>query len=115
MDLPLTDDAEEASDYGSDFSIPGEEELLRGSLEPTADLDNPNLDPDLQIKDIEDNEGPKGIKIPIRLLASQQEAPSLNAPEAPESSTKRVRIEENPVQRGVTSKSWSSAGFLTHR
>lgn len=60
--------------------MPDEEGLLKGSLENAEDLD------------IEDHEGPKGIEIPIGLLAFQQEARSFEALEVPVSSARKIPI-----------------------
>ncbi|KAL9101267.1 MAG: hypothetical protein Q9163_003465 [Psora crenata] len=65
--------ADEVSDYGSDFT-PDEEEILVGLLQQGLEVDNPNLDPDLQVKNIADNEGPCVAGIPS-LLGNEQPHP----------------------------------------
>ena len=57
---------DEASEYGSDFT-PDEEEILKGFLQEPSRLgiaDNPIRDLELQLEDVEDNEGPYGVKLP---------------------------------------------------
>ncbi|KAK4695785.1 exonuclease V, partial [Lecanoromycetidae sp. Uapishka_2] len=67
MAEPVTDQHDSLSEYGSDFT-PDEEELLSGLLQQVPDQgDNPNTDPNRQLGDIEDDEGPRGARIPRRL------------------------------------------------
>ena len=56
-------DADAVSDYGSDFTAE-EESLLDGLIHAGLATDNPNQDPDIQLKTIEDDEIPQQIKIP---------------------------------------------------
>ncbi|CAD6584099.1 MAG: hypothetical protein ASARMPRED_001595 [Alectoria sarmentosa] len=64
MDMPVTDQQDGFSDYGSDFT-PDEEEILNALLHPKQD-DGPNTDPDLLLKNIEDEQGPRGARVPHR-------------------------------------------------
>lgn len=66
MDMPVTDQQDGFSEYGSDFT-PDEEEILNALLQqPPEQDDGPNTDPDLLLKDIEDEKGPRGARIPCR-------------------------------------------------
>ena len=52
------------SDYGSDFT-PDEEEILNALLHPAPEQeDNPNSDSNLVLKDIEDEQGHRGARVP---------------------------------------------------
>ena len=64
MDMPVTDQQDGFSDYGSDFT-PDEEEILNALLHPKQD-DGPNTDPDLLLKNIEDEQGPRCARVPHR-------------------------------------------------
>lgn len=59
--------AEIGSDYGSEFS-PEEESLLDELLHAAPQLDNPNSDPDLQVKEAEHDESSQSIKLPRWIL-----------------------------------------------
>lgn len=76
------------SDYGSDFT-PDEEEILRGFL-PQAPLepDNPITDPDLLLKDIEDERTPRGAR--TRMLGYEPHSVSTFSMEK-----KRVTIQDD--------------------
>ena len=80
------------SDYGSDFT-PDEEEILNGLLDQGPNVDNPNLDPEIQLENVEDDQGCQGIKIPRRVWSQHEEA--------------RARIEVDGNQRNIAGKSWS--------
>ena len=63
MEVITIDQPGEYSDYGSDFT-PDEEEILTGLLRQTPqEPDNPITDPDLQLKDIEDEITPRGARV----------------------------------------------------
>lgn len=68
-------EVEIASDYGSDFT-PDEEEILQSLLQqaPAASLTE---ELDLVLKDVEDHEGPRGIRIP-HFHIKHQRHPSSN-------------------------------------
>lgn len=68
MDVAITDQHDRVSDYGSDFT-PDEEEIL-SILLPTAPK-YPITDPDLVVKDIGDDEGPRGARV-LRRLGHEQ-------------------------------------------
>lgn len=71
MEVPAADQHDGLSDYGSDFT-PDEEEILKGLLQRVPDNgDNPTTDPDQRLKDIEDNEGPRGMRMPRRFGREQ--------------------------------------------
>lgn len=56
---------DEFSDYGSDFT-PDEEEILKGLLQQAPlESDNPIADPDLLLKDIEDERTPRGARVRV--------------------------------------------------
>ena len=75
MDIPVTDQHDGFSDYGSDFT-PDEEEILNALLHIPED-NGPNRDPDLLLKDIEGEEGPRGARVPRREGQQRPEYPSL--------------------------------------
>lgn len=78
MDMPITDQQDGFSDYGSDFT-PDEEEILNALLHQTTEQDDgPNRDPDLLLKDIEDEKGPRGAKVPRRQGQQSQDSPPLS-------------------------------------
>lgn len=59
--------ADEASEYGSDFTA-DEEDILNGLLQGPSMLevvDNPIIFPELQSEDVENEAGAHGVKIPI--------------------------------------------------
>ena len=61
MDGAIFEQQDGISDYGSEFT-PDEEEILNGLLQQVpAEL---VTDSDLLLKDIEDNEGPRGARVP---------------------------------------------------
>lgn len=63
MGVSVAEQQESFSDYGSDFT-PDEEEILTGLLQRAPlEPDNPITDPDLQLKDIEDEATPKGARV----------------------------------------------------
>ena len=63
MDVIVTEQQDGLSDYGSDFT-PDEEEILKGLLQqPPREPDNPITDPDLQLKDIDDEAIPKRARV----------------------------------------------------
>lgn len=66
MDIALTGQQDEFSDYGSEFS-PDEEEILNGLLHHNSKQDDgPIRDPDLILQDIEHEKGPRGARVPHR-------------------------------------------------
>ena len=74
MDMYVTNPQDGFSDYGSDFT-PDEEEILNALLQQTLEQDDgPNTDPDLLLKDIEDEYGPRGAKVPHRQGQQSQHA-----------------------------------------
>ena len=75
MDIPVTDQHDGFSDYGSDFSA-GEEEIINGLLHQNPEQDD---DPtrDLLLQDIEHEKGPRGAKVPCRQYQQNQEQPLL--------------------------------------
>ena len=75
--MPVTDQQDGISDYGSDFT-PDEEEILNALLyqAPQQD-DGPNRDPDLLLKDIKDEEGPRGARVFRRQGQQFQDHPPL--------------------------------------
>ena len=65
------------SDYGSDFS-PDEEEILNALLHPVPEQDdNPNSDSNLVLKDIEDEQGHRGARVPYSHGQQSQAHPPL--------------------------------------
>ena len=73
MDTPVIGLQDDLSNYGSDFSS-GDEEILKAILRQTSGKDDgPNRDPDLLLKDIEDQEGPRGARVFRRQDQSSQE------------------------------------------
>ena len=79
MDMPVTDQQDGLSDYGSDFT-PDEEEILNALLQQAPEQvqdDGPNGDPDLLLKGIENEKGPRGAKVPRRQGQQSEEHPSL--------------------------------------
>lgn len=79
MDIPVTDQQDGISDYGSDFS-PEEEEILNVLLHQTPEQvqdEGPNGDPDLLLKGIGNEEGPRGAKVPRRQGQKSKEYSSL--------------------------------------
>lgn len=89
------DHQEVTSDYGSDFT-PDEEEILNRLLLRGPEPDNPNTDPDLLFKDIEDNEGPRGAILPRRLGREQwssQGHPMQNSQAPPQHKFAKVPIQ----------------------
>lgn len=73
MDVIVTDQQDVFSDYGSDFT-PDEEEILNALLHHTSEQDDsPNTDPNLLLKDIEDEERPRGARVPHRQGQQSQE------------------------------------------
>ncbi len=76
------------SDYGSDFT-PDEEEILRSLLQRAPpEQDNPITDPDLLLKDIEDERTPRGAR--VRMLGYEPHSmPNLTLVE------KRVTIQND--------------------
>ena len=82
MEVAITDQQAEFSDYGSDFT-PDEEEILTGLLQQAPqEPDNPITDPDLQLKDIEDEVTPRGA----RVRALEYELRALPTPTKPKKS-----------------------------
>ena len=69
------------SDYGSDFT-PDEEEILNALLYPVPEQDdNPNSDSNLVLKDIEDEQGCRGARVPYSHSQQSQAYPLLPVPE----------------------------------
>ena len=68
MELSVTDQDDGLSDYGSDFTA-DEEEILKGLLEqvPSHESNLPEASSSLQLRDIEDDENPRGAKVLRRL------------------------------------------------
>ena len=68
MEVAVTDQDDGLSDYGSDFTA-DEEEILKGLLEqaPAHEANIPEASPSLQLRDIEDDESPRGAKVLRRL------------------------------------------------
>ena len=73
MDVSVTDQNDGLSDYGSDFTA-DEEEILKGLLEqvPSHEANLPEASPNLQLRDIEDDENPRGAKVLRRLVYERQ-------------------------------------------
>lgn len=85
----LVPQQDEFSDYGSDFSdfTPDEEQKLKSLLQQAPlQPDNPITDPDLQIKDLEDETTPRGVK--VRTLGYEPQTVS-----TPTKEKKRVTIQ----------------------
>lgn len=102
MDVLVADHNDGLSDYGSDFS-PDEEVILNGLLQQVPDQgDNPNTDPDQQLKDIEGNEGPSGVRVPRRL--GREQHANHHPPQTPEK--RRVTIQfdgdTTPTKNGMS-------------
>ncbi len=77
MEMPVIGQQDGSSDYGSDFT-PDEEEILKSLLPQTLEQDDgPNRDPDLLLKDIEDEEGPRGARVLRRQGWQSQKSPPL--------------------------------------
>ena len=77
MDTPVTGQGG-LSDYGSDFST-DEEEILNALLHETSEQGNDSKrDPDLILKDIEDEENPRGAKVLRRQCQQSQDHPQLS-------------------------------------
>ena len=80
MDMPGSVQLDAFSDYGSDFA-PDEEEILDALLHQTAEQDDqhdaPSRDPDLLLKDIEGEKGPRGARVPRRQGQQSQDCPPL--------------------------------------
>ena len=73
MDEPVSGLQDDLSNYGSDFSS-GDEEVLNALLHQTSGQDDcPNRDPVLLLKDIEDQEGPRGARVLRRRGQNSQE------------------------------------------
>lgn len=73
MEMPIAGQQDGYSDYGSEFS-PDEEEILDALLHQTVNQDDgPNRDPDLLLRDIEIEEGPRGARVPRRQHQQSQE------------------------------------------
>ena len=73
MDKPVSGLQDDLSNYGSDFSS-GDEEVLNALLHETSGQDDcTNRDPVLLLKDIEDQEGPRGARVLRRQGQSSQE------------------------------------------
>lgn len=68
MEVAVTDQNDGLSDYGSDFTA-DEEEILKGLLEeaPLHKANLPEASSSLQLRDIEDDESPRGAKVLRRL------------------------------------------------
>jgi len=100
MHLATFDQQDRASDYGSDFT-PDEEEILRSLLQGAREQNNPLTDPDLLLKDIEDNEGPRGARLPPRLSQEEwiHQAPSLRISKA------RLAVENIRDESDITEES----------
>lgn len=100
MDAPVTDQYDGLSDYGSDF-IPDEEDLLNGLLQQVPDQgDNPNTDPDQQGKDVGDNEGPRGAKLPRRLGRDQDLGQNVS-PQTPEKRKYTIEVDGDTSTNGM--------------
>ena len=68
------------SDYGSDFT-PDEEKILNALLYPLPEQDdNPNSDSNLVLKDIEDEQGHRGARVPYSNSQQSQAYPLLPVP-----------------------------------
>ena len=67
MDVSVIDQLDRLSDYGSDFTA-DEEEIIYGLLNRAPhETKVPNADQPLQLRDIEDDETPRGAKVLRRL------------------------------------------------
>lgn len=63
MAAPIPEQQDGFSDYGSDFTT-DEEEILKGLLQQAPlESDNPITDPDLQLKELEDEKTPRGARV----------------------------------------------------
>ena len=105
MDVPVTDQQDGLSDYGSDFT-PEEEEILNALLHQAPEQvpdDGPNGDPDLLLKGIGNEEGPRGAKVPRRQGQQSKEYPSL-----PLSETIRIDDDNNRSANSTFCASWPS-------
>ena len=93
MELSVTDHDDGLSDYGSDFTA-DEEEILRGLLEqrpsPAASL--LEASPSLQVRDIEDDENPRGAKV-LRRLGYERRSHNLPEVQTLEREKRMVRIQ----------------------
>ena len=104
--IPPANDADVLSDYGSDFT-PDEEEMLNSLLDQGANIDNPNLDPKIQLENIKDEQNCQGIKVPLQAW-NQPRGSALREAIEP---GKKVRIEVDGYQRSKTEKCWSPVSF----
>ena len=68
MHAPSIDQLDDSSDYGSDFT-PDEEGILNELLSKLPP--EPSVDPKFFVKDIEDDEGPRGTRVP-RVLGRER-------------------------------------------
>ena len=74
MEVAVTAQDDGLSDYGSDFTA-DEEEILKGLFEqaPSPKATLPEASPSLQLRDIEDDESPRGAKVSRRLGYERRE------------------------------------------
>ena len=93
MEVAVTDQDDGLSDYGSDFTA-DEEEILKGLLQqaPFHKANLPEASPSLQLRDIEDDESPRGAKVSRRLGYERREY-NLPAVQLLESERRMVTIQ----------------------
>jgi len=106
MEGLVTHRQDAASDYGSDFT-PDEEDILNALLkqppDQPPDLDNPNRDTDLLLKDIEEDEGPRGARLPRRVERKHWTCYSLKNI-SPTDKEKHVRIAVHEDEGNLSAK-----------
>lgn len=93
MEVAFTDQNDGLSDYGSDFTA-DEEEILRGLLEqaPFHEANLPEASSNLQLRDIEDDESPRGAKV-LRRLGYERQNHDMPAVQLPEREKSMVTIQ----------------------
>ena len=93
MELSVTDHDDGLSDYGSDFTA-DEEEILKGLLEQVPSHEESLLEASatLQLRDIEDDESPRGAKV-LRRLGYERRSHDLFGVQTLEREQKMVRIQ----------------------
>lgn len=93
MELSVTDHDDGLSDYGSDFTA-DEEEILKGLLEqvPSHEASLVERSPSLQLRDIEDDENPRGAKV-LRRLGYERWSYGLPEVQTLEREKRMVRIQ----------------------
>ena len=93
MELSVTDHDDGLSDYGSDFTA-DEEEILKGLLAqvPSHEASLLEASPSLRLRDIEDDESPRGAKV-LRRLGYERRGYDSPEVQALEREKRMVRIQ----------------------